>query len=817
MTYKTEETDGRYPKHNSVHYEQTVPLQSVPQQAFNATVPSYTVNTELEPEMSTSPARGSTGLSMPTTPVSPSNSEISGSNGSASGRKARIGKNSVREQQLLRSNVPVTQPGAVMDNMYAQELPPHLQHYHHEMMYNPNLYPHFDQRYGPPGQPTYLGHIHHLPQPPPQQQQQPPSSKEDDLYVSPMTSVKQEPIIKTERLEVKQELVSGDDEEAMSVVNSRSKAVENPRAERRAEKEDKCDSASVTKPKNNYEVAEARMNGSDKDLVDQCQRASDKTNNSERQEDSVCDMTSKNGKKGNSSSEVISKKLKIKARTAEVADQEEEDGDNEREASSSSPSSSSAIPVRSATSSILRLSGSAGEKAGSGPKKSNYKKLIKPAEPKPYLSCAISGALKRADKRRMKFSNCSSDRARLRMLKKHRRRKLAQQLTVAGKVVKRGGKVRGKMGTGKGKLLLKRSKKRELINALANESTSSEESSLPVDEGDDTSQDKNNNNMDKELNNNNVLTGTTAPNTEVDGQKNHLDETIDLVARGHFEVRLITCEDQEEIEVVEDLVPSAKRQKVDPLPSVEARRKSKSSKTKTVKAVAKKSSKPAKKSVKAETTVLEKPKSSKTKAKKSKAGKKESVVVPEKDKDEDGVSEVVSEETEKKTLVEPMEEVVVVANTSLPEPEKEDSFVAVAESIRKEKKRLQEEEELVVEKEVQRELPEEAPEDEESSNHSEDVVIPQVQVTSSVSSAVSVSEEVRSVKGRVGRKPKKGGLKLSSRKRKHHQRLSKALEEVPIKKHVGAPRWSNGWNWLGESFQGLIFLNVSILVIIIDV
>lgn len=68
---------------------------------------------------------------------------------------------------------------------------------------------------------------------------------------------------------------------------------------------------------------------------------------------------------------------------------------------------------------------------------------------------------------------------------------------------------------------------------------------------------------------------------------------------------------------------------------------------------------------------------------------------------------------------------------------------------------------------------------------------------------------------------KKGGsLKRSSRsrsksksrkfstKKRHRVRMAAEVEEVIVpRKCTGAPRWSNGWTWEGQPFQGKVFLN----------
>lgn len=61
----------------------------------------------------------------------------------------------------------------------------------------------------------------------------------------------------------------------------------------------------------------------------------------------------------------------------------------------------------------------------------------------------------------------------------------------------------------------------------------------------------------------------------------------------------------------------------------------------------------------------------------------------------------------------------------------------------------------------------------------------------------------------TAKKSKSRGSKFSNKKR-HRQRSSKHIEEVFIpRQSLAAPRWSNGWNWQGEPFQGKVFLNVS--------
>ncbi|XP_031626867.1 uncharacterized protein LOC116343110 isoform X2 [Contarinia nasturtii] len=59
----------------------------------------------------------------------------------------------------------------------------------------------------------------------------------------------------------------------------------------------------------------------------------------------------------------------------------------------------------------------------------------------------------------------------------------------------------------------------------------------------------------------------------------------------------------------------------------------------------------------------------------------------------------------------------------------------------------------------------------------------------------------------TAKKSKSRGSKFSNKK-KHRVRHLKLVEEVIIPRQtLAAPRWSNGWNWLGEPFQGKVFLN----------
>lgn len=59
------------------------------------------------------------------------------------------------------------------------------------------------------------------------------------------------------------------------------------------------------------------------------------------------------------------------------------------------------------------------------------------------------------------------------------------------------------------------------------------------------------------------------------------------------------------------------------------------------------------------------------------------------------------------------------------------------------------------------------------------------------------------------KKPKSRGCKFSNKKR-HRTRHVKEIEEIIVPRRSSAvPRWSNGWQWLGEPYQGKVFLNVS--------
>lgn len=696
------------------------------------------------------------------------------------GRKARIGKNSVREQQLQ-----MTQPegnGRTAETIqYSQQMPPHLQHYHHEMMYNANLYAaHYDhQRYGQAA--AYLGHIHHLP-PPPQQQPQQQHQQQQSLTAShhqqprseiqtathttsyslgglrggvaeddnlPMTVIKQEPVIKTERLELKQELVSADEEAASRVVNFASVLREKPGTVLVSEKEGLCESASFVNNSLSNRVDQSAEKVKDP-YNDHPERRKSEENQMIPDSKSNCDKSiHKSGKE----------------------DQvREDDGDKDE----------LVVPVRS---SLLRLSSAVTSSVeGKGPKKSNYKKLIRPAEPKPYLSCTQSGVLRRSDKFRKKMSG--GDRVRMQLMMKKRRqrsRQPGQVIVGVVRVVRRGAVKRKNKSSSTGPVKKKTKWKVQNRKAISAD-------------GKDLSQDKNNNNMDKEVNNN---VETDKPEELRSANNNHLDETIDLVARGHFET---VSEDEKGHEDVS--VSPPKKRKLDPKQTT-LKSKSKSSvnsakqtlnanKTNASESHPKLEERTAEKKRKAQKKINEKLILKEEEKKKVKLSKKKRVVTSSKlTVEEDHVSNIAVASTPEPVV----QKDVTKSNAEVPEKDKaqktnlpESSFVSTG-SIASETLPLKPEVPVEIDPVIK--------------------VIADIKESSPVSSVLS--EEVRPLKGRPGRKPKRGGGGggSSRRKRKNQQRLSKALEEVPLKKHVGAPRWSNGWNWLGEAFQGLVFLNVS--------
>lgn len=65
----------------------------------------------------------------------------------------------------------------------------------------------------------------------------------------------------------------------------------------------------------------------------------------------------------------------------------------------------------------------------------------------------------------------------------------------------------------------------------------------------------------------------------------------------------------------------------------------------------------------------------------------------------------------------------------------------------------------------------------------------------------------------MAKKSKSRGSKFSNKKR-HRSRSAKPVEEIIIPRQtLSTPRWSNGWSWQGEPFQGKVFLNVSLLLL----
>lgn len=68
----------------------------------------------------------------------------------------------------------------------------------------------------------------------------------------------------------------------------------------------------------------------------------------------------------------------------------------------------------------------------------------------------------------------------------------------------------------------------------------------------------------------------------------------------------------------------------------------------------------------------------------------------------------------------------------------------------------------------------------------------------------------------MAKKSKSRGSKFSNKKR-HRIRSSKPVEEIIIPRQtLSMPRWSNGWSWRGEPFQGKVFLNVSLFVVFLS-
>lgn len=62
---------------------------------------------------------------------------------------------------------------------------------------------------------------------------------------------------------------------------------------------------------------------------------------------------------------------------------------------------------------------------------------------------------------------------------------------------------------------------------------------------------------------------------------------------------------------------------------------------------------------------------------------------------------------------------------------------------------------------------------------------------------------------RTSRSRSKSKSRKFSTKKRHRVRMTAAeVEEVIVpRKCTGAPRWSNGWTWEGQPFQGKVFLN----------
>lgn len=74
----------------------------------------------------------------------------------------------------------------------------------------------------------------------------------------------------------------------------------------------------------------------------------------------------------------------------------------------------------------------------------------------------------------------------------------------------------------------------------------------------------------------------------------------------------------------------------------------------------------------------------------------------------------------------------------------------------------------------------------------------------------SVTPTLSMAKLATAKKTKSRGSKFSNKKRHRTTRHMKEIEEIIIPRRTSAvPRWSNGWNWKGEPFQGKVFLNVN--------
>lgn len=100
--------------------------------------------------------------------------------------------------------------------------------------------------------------------------------------------------------------------------------------------------------------------------------------------------------------------------------------------------------------------------------------------------------------------------------------------------------------------------------------------------------------------------------------------------------------------------------------------------------------------------------------------------------------------------------------------------------------------------------------------HSNAVSMAESLTASTVADAIAAAAAIDTrsptpIGGRVSsnKKPKSRGCKFSNKKR-HRTRNVKEIEEIIVPRRSSAvPRWSNGWQWLGEPFQGKVFLNVS--------
>lgn len=59
------------------------------------------------------------------------------------------------------------------------------------------------------------------------------------------------------------------------------------------------------------------------------------------------------------------------------------------------------------------------------------------------------------------------------------------------------------------------------------------------------------------------------------------------------------------------------------------------------------------------------------------------------------------------------------------------------------------------------------------------------------------------------KRSKSRGSKFSNKKRHRIRSVQEIPEAILPRRTIVSPRWSNGWNWEGEPFQGKVFLNVS--------